>query len=116
MPKIYRVMKDDNGKPKIGTAGAMLGVRIKSETSKGDIDPDANGDVHPNQRGLSVNPSIQSMPPELLPKRLRAIYPEAAGRDTNFVWSHGSGPFVQGPVAPHLELRPNKASHGFVGP
>ena len=86
MPKIYRIMKKEEQQdyPKIGDSSVDLGVRIPT-----DIQPDAQGNVHPNTGGMSVSPSfdilIKRLPARMVPVRFRNIVPGAAGRNTTFV-------------------------------
>jgi hypothetical protein len=113
MPRIYRVMKEDQGKPMVGASATTLGVRVPT-----DIAPDAAGDVHSATGGMSVSPSLRALPARLIPRRLRHMVPRAAGNDRLLVWSMGDGPFVQEPIAPRLQLRPDphNSRHGLVEP
>lgn len=118
MPKIYRVMKKDSGKPVLGESASALGVRVPR-----DIDPDANGVVSPGNNGMSVTPSVAAlnrMPARMVPIRLRPLVPGAAGNDNLFAWSMGQGEWAanEEPVAPGLQLRPDPTDnqHGFVEP
>jgi hypothetical protein len=113
MPKIYRGMKQDQGKPAIGTTGVTLGIRVPV-----DIEADANGLVHAGTGGMSVSPTLLDLPKHRVPTRLQTIYPAASGNDNLCVWSLGSGEFFSGAIAEHLRLRldPVKAKHGFVEP
>jgi hypothetical protein len=54
----------------------------------------------------------------MVPKRLKPSVPFAAGNNNLIVWAAGGGPFVDGPVAPKLNLRvdPEDPLHGFVEP
>jgi hypothetical protein len=92
MPKIYRVMEEENGKLIMGNKFGMLGARVPT-----DITPDTKGDVHSGMFGMSVNPNISDIPSRLLPKRLQDEYRNARGSNTSAVWSHGEGPFIQAP-------------------
>ena len=113
MPRVYRVMQEENGKPKLGSSATTLGVRVP-----GDIEPDGNGNVHPGTGGMSVSPSLSALPAILVPKRLKDQVPAARGSDGHRVWSLGEGVFVAAPVAPGLVLRPDPHDrrHGFVEP
>ncbi len=102
---LYRTMvPDEDGRPRVGVKGSMLGVRPGV-----DIKPDAAGEVAPEQGGMSVTPND----PTLLPRHLR---PEALG-------GHGRLPVFAidaGLLAPgDLVFRPDPNSpkkHGFVEP
>jgi hypothetical protein len=49
---MFRIMKKDaDEKPKLGESSVTLGIR------PGEIDLDANGNVLPNDKGISVNPA-----------------------------------------------------------
>jgi hypothetical protein len=113
MPKIYRVMKETDGKPTIGASATGLGVRVNK-----DIHPDDTGRVHPETGGMSVSPSLKDLPIQLIPRRLRHLVPRAAGSNSHRVWKMGEGPFAPAEVAPNLELRPDplKTRHGFIEP
>lgn len=115
MPKIYRVMREEHGKPAVGPSSSKLGVRVPD-----DIPTDDAGLVHPGTEGMSVAPSLATLPERMLPKRFRKQgFPAARGNDSAFVWTMGEGPFVAGKVAPGLALRPDPEAperHGFVEP
>jgi hypothetical protein len=119
MPKVYRAMREAEGKPALGPRD--LGVRTPPD-SNADISPDAAGMVSPGTGGMSVSPSIVDLPLHRIPKRLRPLLQphglDATGKDDLHVWSMGEGTFVDGPVAGELMLRldPRKSSHGFVEP
>jgi hypothetical protein len=109
---MYRVMKEaKDGKPVVGRTGTSLGVRIPL-----DIKPDENGDVSPNTGGMSVSPSLYTLPPLFVPVRLHALVPKARGSNHLRVWKMGAGPFDRSPVAPGLELRPDSRKHGTIQP
>ncbi len=115
MPLVFRSMYVDGDGPKIGDTRCCLGVRPGT-----DVKPDANGNVQPARgKGMSVCPSIVDLPAVLIPKRLKAQYPKAAGDDDLALLKLGTGPFVEEPILPELPtlvLRPDKAGHGTIGP
>jgi hypothetical protein len=122
MPKIWRSMKIDGGKPAIGRGPLLLGVRVGPEMNA-DIDPDEDGFVNPGQGGMSVAPTVYNLPPHRLPRRLRKKDPErfanATGPNSAHCWWMGDGPFVYTRVANHLNLRPDPDKpnkHGLVEP
>jgi hypothetical protein len=113
MPKIYRGMKKENGKPALGNSATALGVRVPD-----DIRPDGDGRVHPETGGMSVSPSVAALPPHRIPQRLRERIPGARGGSSLFVWSMGVGPFAAGALAPRLQVRIDvkNENHGLVEP
>ena len=118
MPKIFRSMLAENGKPKVGSASKMLGVRVPPNPEP-DLPVDGNGDVHPKSGGMSVVPDWRSLPDFLIPKRLRALRPDASGSNNLVCWSLGDGAFDEVDLTEKLRLRPDPddpAGHGFVEP
>jgi hypothetical protein len=112
MPLIYRSMKREvDGLPKVGQSGTTLGVRIP-----GDIVVDQAGCVSPGTVGMSVSPDWRSLPPFLVPARLRHLCPKARGRDDIYCWKMGEGEFVDGPLTSALNFRRDTATHGLVEP
>lgn len=113
MPRFYRVMKGDDGKPGLGATATTLGIRPGK-----DITPDAAGDGHPNSGGMSVSPSLRDLPAFRVPRRLQNLVPGAAGSNSHFVWRMGEGSFVASAVTEQLRLRPDPEndSHGFIEP
>ena len=118
MPKIYRTMLADGGKPKVGSESKMLGVRI-APTPQADIPVDEQGVVYPQTGGMSVAPEWRKLPYFLVPKRLRALRPDARGSNQLACWTLGQGAFKQGDLSDNLVLRPDPnglARHGLVEP
>jgi hypothetical protein len=115
MAKVFRVMLTENGKPLVGTGRAQLGARVPT-----DIRPDADGNVHPGTKGMSVFRSIDRFPPSMVPSRLQPLFPAAAGDDELTMWVHGEGPFADAAFAEGLDFRldpnPAKSHHGCVVP
>ncbi len=113
MPKIYRGMKQDQGRLALGPTAQTLGARVPE-----DIEADAAGMVRPGTGGMSVSPSLRDLPYFRVPKRLRALHSTATGSNDLFVWSMGTGDFVGEPVNNQLCLRldPDDGKHGFVEP
>jgi len=115
MPRIYRAMTIDNGKPMIGASARALGVRVPpSQTC--DIRVEADGTVRPGAGGMSVVPSWRDLPSYRIPRRLRSIVPDACGNNQDACWRMGEGPFECAPLARRLTLRPNSPAHGCVEP
>src|SRR5438105_15773605 len=110
MPRVFRSMKEEGGKPKVGNAAMLLGLRPS------DVALDESGNVHPNTGRMSVNASLRSMPARLVPKRLKDIVPGAAGNNNLRVWAMGDGTFKSGALADHLNLRLDDEDplHGLI--
>ena len=122
MPLIWRGMKIDGDRPQVGRGANSLGVRVGPAVND-DVDPDADGFVHPGHGGMSVSPNPEAMPPHRLPRRLRQKYPdrfpEATASNGLFCWWLGKGAFVADQVAEHLRLRldpDDPEKHGLVEP
>lgn len=117
MPLIWRAMRMANGRPEVGRAGNLLGVRVGA--SETDDIPEESGFVQPGTGGMSVSPSLETLPPHRIPRRLRNRFPEATGSNQLYCWSMGEGAFVSGTLAEHLVLRIDPEAperHGFVEP
>jgi hypothetical protein len=111
MPKIFRSMLEDGGKPKVGPEGKMLGVRVAT-----DISADPGGNVHPNAGGMSVAPEWRKLPWLLIPKRLD---PRGRGAGGLVCWRLGEGEFVEEKINDDLQLRLDPGQlekHGLVEP
>lgn len=117
-PRLFRVMTPEGASPKLGPTGRTLGVRVPPDPHP-DIEPDTDGAVVPNGRGMSVAPTIVDLPFNRLPKRLRHLNPAARGKDEDRVFRMGKRPFVQSAVSPQLDLLPDPGAsptHGVVQP
>jgi hypothetical protein len=99
----------ENGRPEVGRAGNLLGVRVGP--GPGDDIPEKDGYVEAGTGGMSVSPTLDTLPPHRIPRRLRQKYPErfpdATGSNALHCWFLGDGGFVAGPLADHLALRPD---------
>ena len=122
MPLIWKGMKIDGNKPLVGRSAVSLGVRV-GPGENDDVEPDEDGYVHPGQGGMSVSPSVATLPPHRLPRRLQKKYPdrfaEASGPNGLHCWWFGQGAFAAEQVAERLNLRPDPDapdSHGLVEP
>jgi hypothetical protein len=115
-------MKRDGDRPMLGASSSTLGVRTPGGAGIPDIMPDPDGNVAPGTGGMSVSPSVMDLvarlPPTFIPKRLRALVPDARGSNNVCVWRMGEGPFAPAPVTDRLSLRPDPADpgHGFLEP
>jgi len=98
-----------DGKPALGDRD--LGVRPGI-----DVDVDALNNVLVNGKGMSVAPNWRNISPNRIPRRLRPLWPGAAGSNSKTCFRCGDGPFVQGPFANGLTLEPDSATHGNVAP
>lgn len=115
MPRVYRAMFPDGARPKVGPTKRTLGVQAGAGPND-DVSPDVNGNVYPGTGGMSVAPAWRDLPPHRIPRRLRSRCPKALGNDGYVCWRMGSGPFIDGHVHEHLQLRVDSAVHGLVEP
>ncbi len=112
MPVVFRAMKrSEDGFPTVEQTGSGLGVRPGF-----DIDLDFQGNVEVNGKGMSVAPTMRSMPIFRIPKRLRDKVPGARGSADTFCFRTGTGPFHEGEFAAGLNLVPDSQTHGCVTP
>lgn len=111
MPTVFRVMKVENGKPKVGTLFGELGVRPNK-----DIPVNSDGTVDPLTGGLSVGASLYELPPAVVPKRLNHIVQGANGNRSHRVWRLDTGPYEEGLLTEQLNVRIEPDRHGFVEP
>lgn len=104
MPTMFRTMKRANdGLPVVGSNSKELGVRVPPNLNA-DIDLDANDCLVLNDKGLSVVANGRRLPGHLIPKRLRALFPGAAGPNTLACYKIGTGVFAPGVVSNALTL------------
>ena len=125
MPKIYRTMFEESGKPRVGDTWCELGVRppgrvrADGRPAVADVDVDANGNVILNHKGMSVFRSLNDLPrlfSKLVPIHLADRIRGAAGPSGTRVWSMGQGAFTSGPLTGDLELYESGTEHGTVCP
>ncbi len=115
MPRVWRVMRVERGRPAIGASARALGVRVGSPTSDVLLRPD--GRVGPGSGGMSVSPSWRLLPAHRIPRRLTSRGgSEATGSNNDACWAIGQGEFVSGPFANRLILSVDGPSHGTVQP
>ncbi len=104
MPTIYRAMRQAaDGFPVVGSDSRQLGVRVPPNPHA-DIDLDENGNVLLNGKGMSVAENWRDLLPHLIPKRLKLLFPGAAGSNGLACFRHGQGPFSPGPCTAALSL------------
>jgi hypothetical protein len=104
MPTIYRAMKQtDRGLPVVGSNSKELGVRIPPNPAS-DVDLDDDANVICNGKGMSVVENWRWLLPHLIPKRLRAVFPSAAGSNALARFRFGEGPFGAGQLNACLAL------------
>lgn len=121
MPKVYRSMYEDAGKPRVGNDACELGVRPPGHPVLADVSVDASGHVVLDGAGMSVFPSIlpadlKRIPRRLVPLRLAHKVPGAAGDDDMRIWTMGAGPFASGPMTASLALNVTGRFHGAICP
>ncbi|HTU22845.1 MAG TPA: hypothetical protein VMG10_32700 [Gemmataceae bacterium] len=87
MPRMFRIMKKDaDDKPTVGQAFANLGVR------PGEVDIDAQGNVIPNTKGMSVAPQWRDIQLFLHPRRLGT---GGRGSNNTYCFRRGTAAFQQ---------------------
>jgi len=120
LPKIYRSMLVDDGMPKTGASGKMLGVRVPPLPGKArpDVTPDEHEVVQPKTGGMSVQRNWRDLPTHLIPKRLNSVVTDAAGRNDLHCWVLGVGAFIDGAISDSLTMRVDNQTegHGLVEP
>lgn len=115
MPRVWRVMSVEGGRPRIGPSARALGVRAGPPAS--DVALRHDGRVGPGAGGMSVSPAWRVLPPHRIPRRLRSRGgPEATGSNNDACWAIGQGGFVSGPFANQLILSVDSPNHGTVQP
>ncbi|MCI0461321.1 MAG: hypothetical protein L0Z62_30605 [Gemmataceae bacterium] len=105
---MFRTMKKDaDDKPTIGQTATTLGVRPS------EVDVDAQGNVIPNSKGMSVAPAWRVISIFMIPRRLGT-----GGRGSNNLhcFRRGQALFQQCPCGAGLELLPDSPTHGVVRP
>ena len=115
MPRFYRSMLNDNGKPVVGADTNMLGVRVPPHGHP-DIVPDVDGNVHRETGGLSVVPTWRDLPYFLIPKRLKPIIHDARGKNELACFGFGEGSFAQSSITDELILKPDSPRHATIQP
>jgi len=115
MPRIYRAMLEEDGKPAVGPTKKTLGTKIRPD-KRDDIAADENNLVHPETGGMSVSPNWRSLPVHRIPRRLTAKCRGVAGRDDYVCWRMGDGEFEERLIADKLKLVVDSPGHGTVQP
>jgi hypothetical protein len=111
-------MLAEGNRPQVGSSALALGVRLPPD-EHADIAVGPAGMVEPRTGEMSVAPAWRLLPLHRIPRRLRAKFPRAAGKDQCFLWRMGDGPFAEALLADRLLLRPDPEkpnAHGFVEP
>ncbi len=104
MPTIDRAMTQAaDGFPVVGSKSKELGVRVPPNPHA-DIDLDGNRNVLLNGKGMSVAENWCDLVPHLIPKRLKLLFPGAAGSNSLACFRYGQGPFAPGPCTATLSL------------
>ena len=125
MPKIYRTMYEQDGKPRAGQNFCELGVRPPGRIlpdgrrAGADVDSDAVGNVVLNKKGMSVFRSLGDLavlPSRLVPMHLAGKVRGAAGPTGGRIWTMGQGPFSACALSETLELFESGGWHGVVCP
>lgn len=123
MPRFYRSMLIEDGKPKVGAGGKLLGVRVPPVVgnAKPDLEPGENGIVQPRSGGMSVRSNWRQLPLHLIPRRLNSVttgITEATGSNALHCWRFGEGDFADDIISGSLCLRVDNPSggHGVVEP
>ncbi len=112
MPRVFRVMRRDANNAAIPALGDRdLGVRPGL-----DINLDAHDNVHVDGKGMSVAPNWRDIDYRYIPRRLRPLFPGAAGNNSKHCFRYGNGAFAQGAFANGLTLEPDSPTHGNVAP
>lgn len=115
IPKMFRAMTPDGAEPKIGRTRRCLGV-VLGPRPKGDIEPDARGEVHPATGGMSVAPTWADLPSWRVPQRLSSKIRGATGPNADQIWSLGTQSFTDAAITADLRLRVDRPGHGNVEP
>jgi len=111
-------MKENAGKPAIGSAARMLGVR-EPPGRHADVQVGADGRVVVGRAGISVSASIATMPTHLIPDHLRRGHRALRGARALpplRVWRLADAAFADGPVADKLDLLIDSPTHGVIRP
>jgi hypothetical protein len=106
----------DQDRPLVGPTRRRLGAKLPPD---GDVTPNAQGNVGPTCHGMSVAPTLGTLPTHRCPARLRHLRAGATGNDNDRVFRFGEGTFAAQPVARGLRLCPDNVpapEHGVVEP
>lgn len=112
IPRFFRVMKEEQGAPKVGDASCCLGVRASDVDVRDDT-------VVANGKGMSVNPTLADLDEAFVPRRLAEKLKRRGckGNNTHRIWRYGNEGFRRTPLGAHVELRPDDTpDHGNVAP
>lgn len=87
MPTVYRMMKEENGLPKIGGRFGELGARPGK-----DVFPDSDGFILQRKGGISVGPTRKLNIMTKPERRTKG----ARGNPEFRCWRYGEGPYEEG--------------------
>ena len=91
----------NDGLPVVGSNSKELGIRLPPNPNADD-DLDQNDHVVQNGKGMSVAAKWRHLLPHLVPKRLRPLFPGAAGSNALTCYKMGTGAFAAGGL--HIDL------------
>src|SRR5438477_1820965 len=104
MPTIFRSMKRAaDGLLVVGSNSKELGVRVSPDPNA-DVDLDQNDQVIENGKGMSVAANWRHLLAHLIPKRLKPLFPGAAGSNTLTCYKMGTGAFSTGAINTDLNV------------
>ena len=104
MPTVFRSMKRAaDGLPVVGSNSKELGVRVPPNPNA-DVDLDQNDHVVQNGKWMSVAANWRHLLAHLIPKRLKPLFPGAAGSNALTCYKMGTGAFVTGGLNVDLNL------------
>ena len=118
MPKVFRSMKRAaDGSPLVGSNSRELGVRVPPNPNA-DVDLDQNGHVVQNGKGMSVVDNWRHLLAHLVPKRLKHLFPGAAGSNALTCYKLGTGAFTASVINADLNLvvKPGSTQAGNIVP
>ena len=121
MPRVYRSMKEENGrpreeengKPKIERSASALGIRIDGESADIQLQPD--GSVKAEAQGMSVAPLPKFLPRFRVYHGLKHVVEGAKSPDASLrIWRTGEGDFLRENLTSDLRLYPDAPENGIV--
>ena len=107
--------RGDADTPLMGRSGRRLGVRVPPDPHP-DITPDEHGNIGPGMGGMSVSPSVATLPRHRVPVRLKHLRSDATGDDRDACFRLGDVEFKNGRISEDLVLRMTSATHAVMEP